>query len=64
MEIYEAYKRADIATAYFFNGKWWWFSSTCGDYLELYGRSVADEVDEGIVITHWMPLPAPPEDEK
>lgn len=53
-----------VATAYFFNGKWWWFSSTCDDYLESYGRSDADEVDEGIVITHWMPFPAPPEVEK
>lgn len=53
-----------VAAAYYFNGKWWWFSSTCDDYLELYGRSDADEVDEGIVITHWMPLPEPPEAEK
>ena len=47
-----------VGTAYYFNGKWWWFSSVCEDYLAEYGRSDADEVEEGIVITHWMPLPS------
>ena len=47
-----------VGTAYYFNGKWWWFSPVCEDYLAEYGRSDADEVEEGIVITHWMPLPS------
>ena len=47
-----------VGTAYYFNGKWWWFSSVCEDYLAEYGRSDADEVEDGIVITHWMPLPS------
>ena len=46
-----------VGTAYYFNGKWWWFSATCKDYLELYGKSEYDKVDEGIAITHWMPIP-------
>ena len=53
-----------VGTAYYFNGKWWWFSSVCEDYLAEYGRSDADEVEEGIVITHWMPIPDLPEMEK
>ena len=47
-----------VATAYYYNDKWWWFSATCKDYLELYGKSEYDKVDEGIAITHWMPLPS------
>ena len=50
-----------VGTAYYFNGKWWWFSSVCEDYLAEYGRSDADEVEEGIAITHWMPIPDLPE---
>lgn len=53
-----------VGTAYYFNGKWWWFSPVCEDYLAEYGRSDADEVEEGIVITHWMPIPYLPEMEK
>lgn len=43
-----------VATAYYYNDQWWWFSATCTEYLEL----DADKVDEGIAITHWMPLPS------
>lgn len=53
-----------VGTAYYFNGKWWWFSPVCEDYLEEYGRSDADKVYECIAITHWMPIHAPPEVEK
>lgn len=47
-------------TAYYFNGKWWWFSCTCEDYLQEYGESDIDCMDDGIVVTHWMPIPQPP----
>ena len=55
-----------VATGYYWNDKWWWYSATCEDYLAEYGRSDVDAVDEAIEITHWMPLPEPPKgaDEK
>ena len=49
------------ATGICHNGKWYWFSCLCEDYLKLYGRSEMDEVDEEIEILFWMPLPEPPE---
>ena len=49
-----------VATAHYHNGKWYWFSATCKDYLDEYGRCDADEVDEAIDILYWMPLPSPP----
>ena len=53
-----------VGTAYYYNGKWWWFSCICDDYLEEYGESDIDCMDDGIVVTHWMPIPAPPEVEQ
>lgn len=53
-----------VGTAYYFNGHWWWFSNICEDYLREYGESDIDCMDDGIVVTHWMPLPAPPEVEE
>lgn len=53
-----------VGTAYYFNDKWWWFSCTCEDYLHEYGESYPDRFDYGIVVTHWMPLPEPPEMEE
>ena len=50
-----------VGTAYYYNGKWWWFSCTCEDYLQGYGESDIDCMDDGIVVTHWIPIPAPPE---
>ena len=51
-----------VATGYYWNDKWWWYSATCEDYLAEYGRSDVDAVDESIEITHWMPLPEPPKE--
>lgn len=48
-----------VATAFYHNGKWWWFSNVCEDYLEEYGRSDCDVVDKDIEIIAWQPLPAP-----
>ena len=49
-----------VATAHYHNGKWYWFSATCKDYLDEYGRCEVNEVDEDIDILYWMPLPSPP----
>nr|DAM32910.1 MAG TPA: Protein of unknown function (DUF551) [Bacteriophage sp.] len=46
-------------TAVYYNGKWYWWSSVCTDYLEEYGEYSIDLVDEGIDIVAWMPLPEP-----
>lgn len=45
------------ATGHYCNGKWWWYSSTCQDYLDEYGESEVDRVDDGIEILAWQPLP-------
>lgn len=47
------------ATGHYCNGKWWWYSSTCQDYLDEYGESEVDRVDDGIEILAWQPLPEP-----
>lgn len=52
-----------VATGYYYSGKWWWYSAMCEDYLEEYGESELDAVDDCIEITHWMPLPEPPGEE-
>ena len=52
-----------VSTGYYHNGKWWWYSCVCEDYLAEYGCSECDSVDNGIEITHWLPLPEPPEGE-
>ncbi len=49
-----------VATAHYHNGKWYWFSATCKDYLDEYGRCEVDEVDKDIDILYWMPLSSPP----
>lgn len=47
------------ATAIYYDGEWWWYSSRCEDYLKEYGVSDMDYVADGIEITAWMPLPEP-----
>lgn len=48
------------ATAVYYDGKWYWWSTVCVDYLEEYGECYnIDLVDEGIDIVAWMPLPEP-----
>ena len=49
-----------VATAHYHKGKWYWFSSTCKDFLDEYWRCEVDEVDKDIDILYWMPLPSPP----
>ena len=49
------------ATALYFRGNWYWWDSTVEDYLAEYGYWEIGIIDSGIEITHWMPLPEPPE---
>lgn len=47
------------ATAVYYRNKWYWYSSTCADYLAEYGKYDIDKIDESIEIIAWMPLPEP-----
>jgi len=47
------------ASAVYYKGKWYWYSSVCVDVLAEYGRNDVDKVDDTIEITAWMPLPEP-----
>lgn len=46
-----------IASAICFNGKWYWYSSTCIDYLKEYGKNDFDLIDEDVEVIAWMELP-------
>lgn len=50
--------------ACFYEGRWYWDSPVLFDYLAEYGKDEFDLVDDAVEITHWMPLPEPPEEEK
>ena len=47
------------AIAVYYKEKWYWYSSTCADLLAEYGRNPNQEIDDGIEIIAWMPLPEP-----
>ena len=47
------------ATGHYCNGRWWWYSVTCQDYLDEYGRCDVDAMDDAIEVIAWMPLPEP-----
>ena len=47
------------ATGHYCNGRWWWYSATCQDYLDEYGRCDDDDMDDVIEVIAWMPLPEP-----
>lgn len=50
------------ATAVYFCGRWYWWDAVLIDWLGEYGRGREESlVDKEIEITHWMPLPEPPE---
>ena len=42
-----------IGTGHYCNGKWFWYSSTCEDFLAEYGRCDVDEMDEAIEVIAW-----------
>lgn len=48
------------ATGVYHNGKWYWYSSTCVDYLTECGECEWELIDKAVDITHWQPLPEPP----
>lgn len=50
-----------VATAIFSKrtGHWYWYSTTCADYLGEYGENEIDKVDDAIEIVAWQPLPQP-----
>ena len=47
------------ATGHYCNGRWWWYSVTCQDYLDEYGHWNIDAMDDAIEVIAWMPLPEP-----
>lgn len=49
--------KAFTATAIHYRNKWYWSSSRCADILAEYMKNDFDEIDEGIEIIAWMPLP-------
>lgn len=51
--------RSFVATAVYYNEDWYWYSTTCADYLGEYGKNDFDKIDEAIEIIAWMPLPEP-----
>lgn len=50
--------------ACFYEGRWYWDSPVLFDYLAEYGKDEFDLVDDAVEITHWMPLPEPPKEER
>ena len=56
-----------VATAVFYEGCWFWWDSIVEDLLAEYGKRGVYEnntIDKDIEITHWMPLPEPPKEDK
>jgi len=47
------------ATGCYCDGKWYWYSVTCQDYLDEYRYCDVDSMDEAIEVIAWMPLPKP-----
>lgn len=47
------------ATAVYFNGQWYWWSTLCTDILAEYSHNYDDVIDNDIEITAWRPLPEP-----
>ena len=47
------------ASAVYYKGDWYWYSSACVDILAEYGKNEIDKLDDAIEITAWMPLPEP-----
>ena len=45
------------ATAHYYKGHWYWYSSVTQDFLDEYGKCESELVDKDVEITAWMPLP-------
>lgn len=48
-----------VATGIYYRGQWYWYSTTCADYLGEYGSNEIDKVDDAVEIIAWMQLPKP-----
>ena len=46
-----------VATGIYYRGQWYWYSTTCADYLGEYGSNEIDKVDDAVEIIAWLPLP-------
>lgn len=53
-----------VATAVWYCGAWYWWNDLIEDMLKEYGERGGYPVDSAIEVTHWMPLPKPPEVEE
>lgn len=49
--------KPSTASAVYYKGDWYWYSSVCTDLLAEYGENEIDKIDDAIEITAWMPLP-------
>lgn len=60
-ELYYKYVKDKpfVATGIYYKEEWYWYSSTCEDYLAEYGRCDVDKIDDAIEVMAWMPLPEP-----
>lgn len=47
------------ATGVYFNGQWYWWSTSCTDILAEYSHNYDDVIDNDIEVIAWMPLPRP-----
>lgn len=47
------------ASAVYYKGDWYWYSSACVDYLAEYGENEIDIVDDDVEITAWKPIGEP-----
>ena len=47
------------ASAVYYKGDWYWYSSVCVDVLAEYGENRFDKIADVIEITAWMPFPEP-----
>ena len=47
------------ATAHYYKGRWYWYSSVTQDFLDEYGECESELVDKDFHILAWMPLPGP-----
>ena len=45
------------ATGVYFNGQWYWWSTTCEDILAAFSHNSDDIIDKDIEVTAWKPLP-------
>lgn len=47
------------ATAVYYRGIWYWWSTIVQDYLDEYGTLDSEKIDDAIEVVAWIPLPEP-----